>query len=81
MRAAIAVGPMPRVLASSANCLFHASKPADVLPHCAARACPVIDASASKTTTVTIFSCLPWDIVISFERLGVAVVIGYAAKR
>jgi hypothetical protein len=37
MRAAIAEAPtLP--LASSANCLFHASKPAAVLPHCAAPA-------------------------------------------
>jgi hypothetical protein len=38
IKADTAVAPTPFPLASSANCLFQASKPAAVLPHCAAPA-------------------------------------------
>jgi hypothetical protein len=38
MRAATVEALTPLALASSPNCLFHASKPAAVLPHCAAPA-------------------------------------------
>src|SRR5215208_4523775 len=46
-------------LASSANCFFHASKPAAVLPHCAAPASLAIHTSATKTATVTALNCPP----------------------
>src|SRR5215203_4601874 len=46
-------------LASSANCFFHASKPAAVLPHCAAPASLAIHTSAAKAATVTALNCSP----------------------
>src|SRR5829696_6154293 len=46
-------------LASSANCFFHASKPAAVLPHCAAPASLAIQTSATKAATVTALNCPP----------------------
>src|SRR6516225_8691785 len=57
MRAPIAEAPTPLALASSANCLFHSSKPALELPHCAADASLVnqdivIHESATATPTV-----------------------------
>src|SRR6266446_4921914 len=69
MRAARVEALTPFPLASSANCLFHASKPAAVLPHCAAPALPVIHRSATKTATVTILSCPPLVIPNSFHAL------------
>src|SRR6266404_4790363 len=59
MRAARVEALTPLALASSENCLFHASKPAAVLPHCAAPALPVIHRSATRTATVTVLSCPP----------------------
>src|SRR6185436_5294011 len=49
---------MPRARASLANSLFHASKPADVLPHCAALASPAIATNANKVANVTTFKSL-----------------------
>src|SRR5215204_5976835 len=46
-------------LASSANCFFHASKPAAVLPHCAAPAALAIHTTAAKAATVTALNCPP----------------------
>src|SRR5215208_8545750 len=46
-------------LASSANCFFHASKPAAVLPHCAAPASLAIHTSATEAATVTALNCPP----------------------
>jgi hypothetical protein len=51
-----ALTPLPR--ASIANWFFHASKPAAVLPHCAALALLAINASATKAATVTALNCL-----------------------
>src|SRR5262245_10728194 len=48
---------MPFPLASSPNCVFHASKPAAVLPHCAAPALPASHTSATKAATVVVLSC------------------------
>jgi hypothetical protein len=56
-RAAMVKALTPLACASPANCLFQASKPAAVLPHCAALALPVIDMSATKTPTVTSLNC------------------------
>src|SRR5262245_37285466 len=57
-----------RPLASSANCLFHASKPAAVLPHCAASALPPIHASAAIAATVIALNCPPLFIRNSFPQ-------------
>ncbi len=43
-------------LASLANWLFHASKPADVLPHVAAPASLAVHMSATKAATVTVLN-------------------------
>src|SRR5258706_14345896 len=59
MRAARVEALTPFPLASSATCLFHASKPAAVLPHCAASALLAIKRSAIKTATVIVLSCPP----------------------
>src|SRR6202035_5823992 len=69
MRAATVEALTPFALASSANCLFHASKPAAVLPHCAAPALLVVHTSATKTATVTVLSCPPLSIPNSFQAL------------
>jgi hypothetical protein len=45
----------PLARASLANSLFHASKPADVLPHCAPLASPAIHTKANDAASVTIF--------------------------
>src|ERR1700730_8963816 len=71
MRAARVEPLTPFPLASSANCLFHASKPADVLPHCAAPALLVIHTSATKNKTVTVLNCPPSVILNSFRTLCV----------
>src|SRR5262245_17202164 len=61
MRAAMLEAPtFP--LASLANWLFHASKPADVLPHCAASASPAVHASATKAATATVLNRPPFVI-------------------
>ena len=49
---------MPLARASLANSLFQASKPADVLPHCAPLASPAIQTRANKAADVTIFTSL-----------------------
>src|SRR5260221_12088453 len=67
MRAARVEALTPFPLASSASCLFHASKPAAVLPHCAAPALPVIHRTATRTATVTVLSCPPLVIPNSFH--------------
>src|SRR6266516_4358931 len=59
MRAATVEELTPLPLASSANCFFHASKPAAVLPHCAAPALLVIHTNATKAATVTVLNCPP----------------------
>src|SRR3984893_2391368 len=59
MRAATVEALTPLPLASSANCFFHASKPAAVLPHCAASALLAIHTSAAKAATVTVLNCPP----------------------
>src|SRR5713101_6264266 len=69
MRAARVEAPTPLPLASSANCFFHASKPAAVLPHCAAPALLVIHRSATKIVTVTALSCPPLVIPNSFHTI------------
>jgi hypothetical protein len=45
--------------ASRANCFFQVSKPAAMLPHCAALALPDIHTSATKTPMVSSLNCLP----------------------
>ena len=45
--------------ASPANCFFQVSKPAAMLPHCAALALPDIHTSAAKTPMVSSLNCLP----------------------
>src|SRR6266849_8401806 len=69
MRAATVEALTPFPLASSANCFFHASKPAAVLPHGAAPASLVIHRSATKIVTVTVLSCPPLVIPNSFHIL------------
>src|ERR1700739_3792393 len=49
----VALTPLAR--ASLANSLFHASKPADVLPHCAPLASPAMHTRADKAANATIF--------------------------
>src|SRR5260370_40995434 len=53
---------MPFPLASSANCLFHPSKPAAELPHCAASALLAINGSAIRIATAMVLSCPPLGI-------------------
>src|SRR5215211_902141 len=65
MSAVTAEALMPFPLASSANCCFHASKPAAVLPHCAAPALLAVHASA-KAVAAMILSCPPLVIQNSF---------------
>src|SRR5580693_3782911 len=67
MRAVTAEALTPLPLASSANCFFHASKPAAVLPHCAAHALLAIQMSATKAATVTVLNCPPLVIQNSFR--------------
>src|SRR6202011_736132 len=67
MRAARVEALTPFPLASSANCFFHVSKPAAVLPHGAAPALLVIYTSATKTATATVLSCPPLAIPNSFH--------------
>ena len=43
---------MPFARASSANCVFHASKPAAVLPHCAASALLTVPMTRAAKTIV-----------------------------
>ena len=50
---------MPFALASSANCRFHTSKPAAVLPHCAAYALALIPASTVTVAKIAVANCLP----------------------
>src|ERR1700694_2207370 len=69
MRAARVEALTPFPLASSANCFFHASKPAAVLPHCAAPALLVIHTSATRTATATVLTCRPSVIPNSFHAL------------
>src|SRR5260370_27750174 len=69
MRAARVEALTPFPLASSANCLFHPSKPAAVLPHCAASALLAINGSAIRTATVIVPSCPPLVIPNSFHTL------------
>src|SRR6266540_2145389 len=52
MRAPMVAALTPFPLASAANCCFHASKPAAVLPHGAASALPAIPTSTAKAATV-----------------------------
>src|SRR5688572_4881939 len=71
MSAAMAEGPtFP--LASLANWLFHASKPADVLPHCAAPASPAVHTSALKAATATVLNGPPVVIQNSFSARHLA---------
>src|SRR5215211_7496040 len=65
MSAVTAEALMPFPLASSANCCFHGSKPAAVLPHCAAPALLAVHASA-KAVAAMIWSCPPLVIQNSF---------------
>src|SRR6187455_976864 len=46
--------PTPFALASPANACFHPSKPAALLPHCAALASPATVASATTTAAAVI---------------------------
>src|SRR5258708_39673709 len=69
MRAPMVEALTPFPFASSANRFFHASKPAAVLPHCAAPALLVIHTNATKTATVTVLSCSPLVIANSFHTL------------
>src|SRR5258706_5717870 len=69
MRAARVEALTPFPLASSASCLSQASKPAAVLPHCAAPALPVIHRSATRTATVTVLSCTLLVIPNSFHAV------------
>ena len=50
----MAVEPTPRSLASAANSCFQFSKPAEVLPHCAALALPPVHANAARATAATV---------------------------
>jgi hypothetical protein len=50
---------MPFALASSADALFQASKPAGPLPHCAAFAFGLTHASIAKVAKVAVVSFLP----------------------
>src|ERR1700737_2887890 len=70
MRAASVEALTPFPLASSANCFFHASKPAAVLPHCAAPALLVIHTSDTRTATATVLTCRPSVIPNSFHALA-----------
>jgi hypothetical protein len=64
------IAEMPEALtpfarASSANCLFQVSKPADELPHCAAPACATSDMSAAAAPAATAIDCphfVIWDL-------------------
>src|SRR5262245_43079302 len=49
----------PFARASLANWLFQASKPAEVLPHCAAPASPAVHTSATKAATATVLNWPP----------------------
>jgi hypothetical protein len=49
---------MPFALASSANCRFHVSKPAAVLPQGAPSALVLTQASTAKAVKVAVVSCL-----------------------
>src|SRR5262245_42149613 len=53
MRTAAVEVLMPLPLASLANCCFHASKPAAVLPHCAALTWLARHMSATRKITIT----------------------------
>src|SRR5262244_1542963 len=57
MKAARVEPLMPFPRASSANCFFHASKPAAVLPHGAALAWLAIQVSATTAATVVVLNC------------------------
>src|SRR5215469_9055076 len=57
MKAATVEPLMPFPRASSANCFFHASKPAAVLPHGAALAWLAIHVSATTAATVVALNC------------------------
>src|ERR1700688_1769413 len=59
MRAPTVEALTPLARASIANWFFHASKPAAVLPHCAALALLAINTSATKAATVTVLNCPP----------------------
>src|SRR5215469_16887859 len=59
---------MPFALASSANCLFHVSKPAAELPHCAASAFGLRHASAVRAAKVAAVSRPLLLISNSFQR-------------
>src|ERR1700730_10629600 len=69
MRAATVGALTPLPLASSANCFFHASKPAAVPPHFAAPASLAINTSTTKAATVTVLNCPPLVIQNSFRPL------------
>src|ERR1700730_4194774 len=69
MRAATVEALTPLALASSANCFFHASKPAAVLPHCAAPALLAIHTNATKAAMMTVLNCPPLVIQNSFHTL------------
>jgi hypothetical protein len=67
MRAATVEALTPLALASSPNCLFHASKPTAELPHCAAPALLAIHTSPTKAAMMTVLNFPPLVIQNSFH--------------
>src|SRR5215211_3538208 len=74
MKAPMVEALMPLARASSANCLFQASKPAAVLPHWAALAVVAMHPSAAKAATATILNCLPLitRLLLRLDRVAVS---------
>ena len=58
----------PVARASPANCVFRASKPDAVPPHCAALALLAMHTSATKAATASVLNCPP--LVIAPLSLG-----------
>src|SRR5688572_3201706 len=72
-------GLTPRRRASSANWSFQASKPAAVLPHCAALASPTTAVRAAKLATTIALNCLPVPIQNSFTLAANGFALDHAA--